>query len=149
VLKDLVKTEANLNAQRAKAATLKQQVSQLDGELRALELRDKELKDLERDYSISEKNYQTYKEKTEEARISDDMNRNKLANVSIIQAAAVPAKPIKPRKLLNIVLGIILGTVSGIGFAFFIEYTTQVFSTPESAERRLGLPVLTSIGLKK
>ena len=147
--KDLVKTEADLNAQRAKAATLKLQVSQLDGELRSLELRDKELQNLKRDYSIAEKNYQTYKEKTEEARISDDMNRNKLANVSIIQTAAVPAKPVKPRKLLNIVLGIVLGAVSGLGIAFFAEYTTQVFSTPESAERRLGLPALTSIGLKK
>jgi len=147
--KDLVKTEADLNAQRAKASTLKQQVSQLEGELRSLELQDKEIRNLERDYSLAEKNYQIYKDKTEEARISDDMNSNKLANVSVIQAAAVPAKPVKPRKRLNIALGIIIGTVSGIGFAFFSEYTTQVFSTPESAKRSLDLPVLVSIGLKK
>ena len=147
--KDLVKTEADLNAQRAKASTLKQQVSQLEGELRSLELQDKEIRNLERDYSLAEKNYQIYKDKTEEARISDDMNSNKLANVSVIQAAAVPAKPVKPRKRLNIALGIIIGTVSGIGFAFFAEYTTQVFSTPESAKRSLDLPVLVSIGLKK
>jgi polysaccharide biosynthesis protein PslE len=148
VQKELVKTEADLNAQRAKADTLKQQVGQLDGELRSLELRDKELQGLKRDYSITEKNYQTYTEKTEEARISDDMNRNKLANVSVIQAATAPAKPIKPKKLLNIVLGIVLGAVSGLGFAFFSEYTSQVFSTPESAERRLGLPVLVTIARK-
>ena len=148
VQKELVKTEADLNAQGAKAATLKQQVGQLDGELRTLELRNKELQSLKRDYSITEKNYKTYTEKTEEARISDDMNLNKLANVNVIQAAAVPAKPVKPKKLLNIVLGIVLGAVSGLGFAFLSEYTSQVFSTPESAERRLGLPLLATIARK-
>jgi uncharacterized protein involved in exopolysaccharide biosynthesis len=95
-----------------------------------------------------EKNYQTYTEKSEEARISDDMNRSKMANVSVIQSAAVPAKPVKPKKLLNVLLGIVLGAVSGLGFAFFSEYTSQVFSTPESVERRLGLPVLATIAHK-
>jgi uncharacterized protein involved in exopolysaccharide biosynthesis len=149
VQKELVKTEADLNAQRAKAATLKQQVGQLDGELRSLDLRDKELQGLKRDYSIMEKNYQTYTEKTEEARISDDMNLNKLANVSVIQVATIPAKPVKPNKRLNIALGVVLGTVTALGFAFFSEYTSQVFSTPDSAEKRLGLPVLVTISQKK
>lgn len=148
VQKELVRTEADLNAQRAKAATLKQQVGQLDAELRSLEFQDKELQGLKRDYSITEKNYQTYTEKTEDARITDDMNRNKLANVSVIQAASIPPKPIRPIKLLYLALGIVFGTVTSIGFAYFSEYTSQVFSTPESAERRLGLPVLATIAQK-
>jgi uncharacterized protein involved in exopolysaccharide biosynthesis len=149
VQKELVTTEADLSAQQAKADTLKRQVAQLDSELQNLDLRDKELQGLKRDYAITEKNYQTYTEKTEEARISDDMNRSKLANVSVIQAAAVPAKPVKPNKRLNIALGIILGAVSALGFAFFSEYTSQVFTTPESAEKRLGLPLLATIAQKK
>ena len=65
--------------------------------------------------------------------------------VEIYQAAAVPAKPIKPRKGLNILLGMILGAVSGLGFAFFSEYTSESFSTPGIAEKELALPVLTTI----
>jgi len=145
VAKDLVKTEADLNAQRAKAATLKHQVGQLDGELRSLDHREKKMQELKRNSAIMEKNYQLYSEKTEEARISDDMNRSKLANVSIIQVAAVPAKPVKPKKLLNIALGFVLGALSSLGFAFLSEYISQVISTPESAEKRLGLPVLATI----
>jgi uncharacterized protein involved in exopolysaccharide biosynthesis len=123
-------------------------VAQLDGELQSLDRGEKELQSLKRESAIMEKNYQTYTEKSEEARISDDMNRSKMANVSVIQSAAVPVKPVKPKKLLNVALGIVLGAVSGLGFAFFSEYTSQVFSTPESVERRLGLSVLATIARK-
>jgi len=149
VQKELVKTAADLNAQRAKAATLTQQVGQLNAELRTLESRDKEMQNLRREYAITEKNYHIYTEKTEEARISDDMNRNHLANVSVIQSAAVPPKPIKPRKLLNVAVGIVLAAVSSLGCAFLAEYASQVFSTPEKAERRLRLPVLVTIAQKR
>jgi uncharacterized protein involved in exopolysaccharide biosynthesis len=81
----------------------------------------------------------------EEARISEDMNRRKMENVSVIQAAVPPAKPITPKKGWNILLGMILGAVSGFGVAFFSEYTSESFSTPGVAEKQLALPVLTTI----
>jgi uncharacterized protein involved in exopolysaccharide biosynthesis len=93
----------------------------------------------------NEKNYRTYLERLEEARISEDMNRKKMANISVIQQAEIPANPIKPKKRLNILLGMILGAVSGLGFAFFSEYTSESFSTPGIAEKQLALPVLTTI----
>ena len=103
---------------------------------------------LKREADTNDKNYRTYVDKLEEARISDDMNRQKMANVSVIQPAAVPAKPVKPKKVLNIILGVILGACAGLGYAFFSEYTSQGFSTPEQVERRLGLPVLATVPLK-
>ena len=88
-------------------------------------------------------------DKLEEARISDDMKLQKMANVSVIQATTVLAKPIKPKKTLNILLGIILGAVSGTGYAFLSEYVSHGLSSPESVEKRLGLPVLTTVAYKK
>jgi len=143
--REMIKTEAELSSQMAKNAALREQVTQLDIEIRTLDLRENELQNLKREMSTNERNYKTYLEKVEEARISDDLNRQKMTNISVIQAAAVPAKPIKPKKALNIVLGVILGAVSGLGLAFFNEYTAQGLSTPESAERRLGLPVLATL----
>ncbi|MBI1920749.1 MAG: lipopolysaccharide biosynthesis protein [Geobacter sp.] len=142
---ELIKTEAELNAQQAKAAKLKQQIVQVDGEIQALDLRGKEMQNLNREKIISEKNYLTYADRFEEARISDDLDRMKLSNISVIQPASVPAKPVKPRKLLNIALGIIFGAVSGVGSAFLSAYAAQTLTTPESAEFHLGVPVLTSI----
>ena len=79
----------------------------------------------------------------------DNSNRQKMANISAIQAAAVPQKPVKPKKALNIVLGIISGAVSGLGLGFFSEYINQGLSTPESRERHLGPPVLGTVPYKE
>jgi uncharacterized protein involved in exopolysaccharide biosynthesis len=146
--REMVKAKAELSSQEAKSAALKGQITQLDSEIQTLDLRENELQNLKRELTDNEKNYKTYLEKVEEARISDDLNRQKMANISVIQVATVPPKPVKPKKALNIVLGIVLGAVSGLGFAFFSEYSAQSLSTPESAERRLGLPVLTTIKYK-
>lgn len=124
-------------------------LAQVDKEIQSLDLNEIKNQELKREVSNNDKNYRTYVDKLEDARISDDMNRQKMVNVSVIQAATIPAKPIKPKKALNILLGIILGAVSGLGYAFFSEYTSQGLSTPESVEKRLGLPVLTTIAYKK
>ena len=147
--KEAVTAEAEEASMRAKAATLQTQIAQLDGEIKTLDLQEKDLQGLKREVSTNEKNYRTYLEKKEEARISDEMNRQKLANISVIQAAVAPSKPIKPKKALNILLSIILGAVSGLGFAFLSEYTSQRFTSPDSVEQRLGLPVLATIPLKE
>jgi uncharacterized protein involved in exopolysaccharide biosynthesis len=147
--REMIKTQAELSSQEAKSATLREQIAQLNREVQTLDLRENDLQNLKRELGANEKNYKTYLEKVEEALISDNLNRQKMANISMIQAAAVPQKPIKPKKALNIALGIILGVVSGLGLAFFSEYTNQGLSTPESAERHLGLPVLGTVPYKE
>jgi polysaccharide chain length determinant protein (PEP-CTERM system associated) len=146
--KEAMKAEAEEVSLRAKAGTLQAQIAQLDGAIKTLDLREKDLRELKREVNTNEKNFQTYQGKMEEGRISDEMNRQNLANISVIQAAVAPSKPIKPKKALNILLGLILGAISGLGFAFFSEYTNQSFASPGNVAQRLGLPVLAAIPLK-
>jgi len=73
------------------------------------------------------------------------MDKLKLANISIIQSASTPVAPIKPKKGLNILLGIVFGTLSGIGYALFSERNSQGLVSPEIAEKRLNLKVLATI----
>lgn len=143
--KDLVRTEADLSAQRAKYATVKMQLGLLDDEIKALDLREKEMQNLKRELATNEKNFQVYGDKMEEARITDDLNKLKLANISVIQPAPIPVVPIKPKKGLNILLGIVFGTLSGIGYALFVERNSQGLVSPELAEKRLNLKVLATI----
>jgi uncharacterized protein involved in exopolysaccharide biosynthesis len=143
--KDRIKAEAELRGQEAKLASLGPQIARVDGALKNLDMQEKQFQDLKRDTATNERDYLTYKEKWEEARISDDMNRKKMANISIIQAAAVPTKPVFPKKLLNMALSIVLGAVSALGAAFFSEYLGHTFNTARDVEHQLGLPVLTSV----
>jgi polysaccharide biosynthesis protein PslE len=143
--KERIKTEADLRAQEAKLASLTLQVSLVDKDLKGLDTQERDFRNLNRDMASNERNYQNYLEKYEEARISDDMDRKKMANISVIQAAAVPAEPIRPKKALNIGLAILLGAASALGSAFLSEYLGRTFETAEDVERRLGLPVLASV----
>jgi polysaccharide biosynthesis protein PslE len=138
-------TRADLRSLNARAATLARRLTTLENEIRTFDLLDNEFQALKREVASNEEKYRTYLVRVEEARISEEMNRKKMANISVIQPAEVPAKPITPKKGWNILLGMILGAVSGIGVAFFSEYTSESFSTPGIAEKQLALPVLTTI----
>jgi polysaccharide biosynthesis protein PslE len=146
---ELIRSESELNAQKGKAMAMNQQLAEVDGSIRSLDYSEKDMQKLKREQAINEKNYQAYQEKTEEARITDDMNRLKMSNITVIQKAIAPPEPIKPKKMFNIALAIVLGMVSGLGLAFLSESTSQSFSTPEQVENRLGLPVLAAIAFKE
>jgi uncharacterized protein involved in exopolysaccharide biosynthesis len=149
IKRDLFRAETEFSGLRSKAAVISSQLRSVDGEIRALDLSEKKLENLKREKALNEKNYQTYAERTEEARISDEMNRLKLANISVIQTASIPSEPVMPRKKLNLIIGLLFGAAVGIGIAFLAEYLSQDFSTPEKVESLLGLPVLTSIPYKE
>ena len=145
---ELMRTEADLNSQRAKSATLHRQLAEVDLVLKNLDLREKDFQSLSREVDTNEKNRQVYREKAEEARIADDMNKRKLANISVIQQAAPPLQPVSPKKGVNLGLGIIIGIISGLALAFLAESLSQTISAPGTAEKRIGLPVLAVIPQK-
>lgn len=146
---EIIKTDADLKSQVAKAAGVRQQLAQLEGQIRTLDLNERKFQELKRDMTSNEKYFRTYEDRFEDARISEDMNRSKLANISVIQPAAVPVKPVRPKKLLTMLLSLFFGAFTGLGLAFISEHLSQGLTTPDSVERRLGLPVLTTISLKE
>jgi capsular polysaccharide biosynthesis protein len=78
----------------------------------------------------------------EEARISEVMQPT---DVQIVDTAIAPEKPIKPKKLLNVVIAAILGIFAGTAWAFLQEYLNKSIRTAEDVQYYLGLPVLGSI----
>lgn len=66
----------------------------------------------------------------------------KTAIVQMIDRAEPEMNPVKPRKMLNIALGVIVGLVMGIGVAFFIEYLDTSVKTIDDVERAMQAPVL-------
>jgi len=146
---ELFRAEGDLNAQVAKAEALNVQLRQLDGEIAMLDMSENKVQNLKREIEINEKNYKTYSDRQEEARISEAMNNMKLSNISVIQAAAVPTVPIKPNNKLNVVLGIIMGTLSSLTIVYIAESMAQTFTDAESVENYLCLTVLLSIPIKR
>ncbi|MBR1979683.1 GumC family protein [Candidatus Proelusimicrobium excrementi] len=63
-------------------------------------------------------------------------------NIRIVDNAVVPEKPIRPRKLLNLAIGLCVGALFGVLFAFIMEFFDQTVKNSEDLENKLKLPFL-------
>jgi polysaccharide biosynthesis protein PslE len=143
---ETTRIQVELEPLQAKISGLQKRYSEVDKQLRQLDSRSREFQDLKRNTASNEANYETYLKKTEEARISEDLDKRKMTNITVIeQAAMMPAKS-NDQKTLGI--GIFLSFALGFGLAFVSEYLPHKMTTPQQAEKKLGLPVLVAIPKK-
>ncbi len=63
-------------------------------------------------------------------------------NVRIIDMPQLPDKPIRPRKLVALIFGLLGGVSLGVFIALIIEMLDQTVRTQDDVERRVGLPFL-------
>jgi succinoglycan biosynthesis transport protein ExoP len=94
---------------------------------------------LKRAVDSNQQFYNALMTKTKEQSITEQIQS---ITIWILEEAAVPDYPIKPRKYRNILLGIIVGLFGGVGMAFFVEYLDNSIKTPGEVEAKTGLPVL-------
>lgn len=64
---------------------------------------------------------------------------------SIWQRAEIEGFPAKPRVVMNLSLGAVIGLMFGVGLAFALEYMDTSVKSLEDVERFLGVPVLAVI----
>ncbi len=66
-------------------------------------------------------------------------------NVSIIDEAAVPEKPVSPRVHLNVAVAALLGFLLAVGITFLQHYLDQTIKSTTEIQELLGLTVLGTI----
>ncbi len=64
------------------------------------------------------------------------------SNIRVVDPALVPSEPSRPQKARNILLGLLVGLVGGIGLAFAREYMDNTIKLPDDIEMLVGLPSL-------
>jgi polysaccharide biosynthesis protein PslE len=148
---ELGKVEGELSVVKAKADTIRRQLGQVEGEIRTLDARGHDLQDLKREATIQDQNYQIYAKKLQESLISDEMDRRKIVAISVIEKAPVFRIPREQKldKKQMIIAGFFGSIAAGIVLAFLLEFMSQGMTTPMSAERRLGIPVMVAITKKE
>jgi polysaccharide biosynthesis protein PslE len=146
---EIAKIQMELRGMSAKADNIRRQLSDITGELRSLDKRTLDLLDLNRELASNESNYQTYLRRLEEARISDDLDRQKMVAISVVEEPTVTPES-RPRTIKDraIPFGFLGGIILALALAFAIEYASPTMTTPMSAERRLKLPVMVAIARK-
>lgn len=99
---------------------------------------------LTREVETNRQLYDALIKKIKEQSVTEEIQT---VNVWVVEKAEKPVSPVKPRKALNILLGIIVGLFGGVGLAFFFEYLDNTIKTPEDVENRIGVPVLGTVPL--
>jgi uncharacterized protein involved in exopolysaccharide biosynthesis len=121
------------------------QVAQYEAQLSRLEGSTAAYEDVNRKVKQSEESYQLYKQKEEEARITDELDENKITNVSVAEAPALPQLPARPNRPLNLVLGLVLGLLLSAGSVFVVELMRDTVTTPRELAAFTGNRVLVSV----
>lgn len=67
---------------------------------------------------------------------------SKINNMSVVDPAVEPLRPIKPRVALTLVLGVFCGLAAACGLAFFVNYMDDSIKTQEDVETYLRIPFL-------
>lgn len=62
--------------------------------------------------------------------------------VEVIEPAAANSSPVRPRKLLNLIVCLFAGLTIGTGLAFLREYLRRTIRTPQDVDDYLQLPVM-------
>jgi len=101
-----------------------------------------ELSRLQRELDITEDLYTLLVTQYARARIAE---MGELGTVEIVDPADEPEAPIRPNKRLNVLMGAMLGLMSGVGLAFVREALDTRFRNQDEVRASLGLPVLAVI----
>jgi polysaccharide biosynthesis transport protein len=99
---------------------------------------------LKRDAESNRQLYEGLLQKLKEAGVSAGLRSS---NIRIVDLARVPTSPSAPNIPRNIVLGLALGLLGGVGLAFVLESFDNTVRTPEEAEIISALPSLGIIPL--
>jgi uncharacterized protein involved in exopolysaccharide biosynthesis len=115
----------------------------------ALDMDQKNIKrgELVRLQKATEEKFLLYLRKQEDARIEQEMDRQRILNVAIAQDPTVPILP-EP-SLLSVKLGFagLLAVMLSFGGAFGADYYDRTFRTSDEVREYLGMPALASMPL--
>jgi len=133
---DSVKNEYELA--KSNEANLRKMLGETKGE--ALNVNEKfiEYEMMNREVETNRQLYDALIKRIKEQNITEQVQST---NVAIIEKAELPGSPVKPRKALNVLLGLIVGIFGGVGMAFFVEYLDQTVKSPDEVETKFGMPV--------
>lgn len=68
-----------------------------------------------------------------------------VGNVAVVDRAAVPTAPVKPRPIINIAVAVVLGAIGAVGITIVLESMDTTVKSSEDLTRYTGLPNLAVI----
>ncbi len=142
LIEQIAKIQIELNVAKTKYGSLVKVREDYDKKMTLLPDTELELARKTRTYRMNEKVYSLLVEKYEDAKISEQA---KMGNIRLIEKAALPGKPIKPKKKMNLFIGFVLGLGAGIGLALLLHSLDTRLRTLDDIDNYVNLPIVGTI----
>lgn len=97
------------------------------------------LRELQLEVEANRSLYDTFMTRFKETTATSDFEA---ANARLVDSAAIPAVPIKPRKKLLVVLSALAGLTLGMALTIVSEVLSTTFRDPDELESFVGVPVV-------
>lgn len=118
-------------------------IAEMNGRIQNLPVRQREMKELTRDYELIRERYNDLMKKKETSRIAMNLEDKQIGEqIRTLEPARQPQRPIRPdRQRINL-LGALIGLGLGLGLSALLEYRDTSLRTDEDVVAALALPVL-------
>ena len=145
LLGELQAQETRVVGLRSKIAEKRRQQKAMQEQTDNLLDYERELSQIDREISMAEGSLKSLQEKLEEARVIDELQTNKISNVSVFQPATLIERAVSPKKPLLGAAFLLLGFTGGLGLSVLRQATSSTLRTSDDVENQLGCPVVSSL----
>lgn len=107
---------------------------------------EQELTRFNSEYSAAKANYEAIANEKLSAQMAQELEQQQKSMLfRILDPARQPEKPFKPNRRKIAIFGLMLGLATGLGLAFYREFSDESMHTEKDVEQALGLEVLAAI----
>ena len=130
--------KSNLGQLNQRKASLNALIVKFKGSLETLPKQERDLTRLTRHFNVNEKVYSFLLEKRAETAI---LKSSTISNGRVLDQALNFNSPIKPKRILIVLVGMILGVIIGLAYAFLREFLNHTIKNTEEIEKYSSMPI--------
>lgn len=144
----IAQDKAALRAGTTRAAKISAQVDSLNQELHATEADAVAFESLQHKVAELESDYRLYLQKRDTATISEAMNENGFINIAVAQSPSFSLSPVRPRPLVDSVLGFITSLFLACFAVYAAETSRRTIGSPTELGAVSRYPLLATVAFR-
>ena len=145
----LAENEATIASLSVRVAEYQARYDQLRDSVKMIPQIEAELTQLNRDYDVNKKNYESLVARRESATMSGEMDSSAAGvDFRLIDPPRVAPQPVSPNRLLLLPLTLVLAIAAGLGVPFAASQIRPVFFDARALRELTGLPLLGTVSRK-